>query len=90
MTLAVADPVDCPSGQCGRLSDGTFSGAVKALVTRVSPAGGPPGLFIHSPDDTPTATPVELRCDGEDGACDPPLDVGASSSQDPLRTPAGC
>lgn len=76
MALAVADPVDCPSGQCGRLSDGTFSGAVKAIITRVAPAGGPPGLFIHPPDDTPTATPVELRCDGEDGACDPPLDVG--------------
>ena len=75
MTLAVADPVDCPSGQCGRLSDGTFSGAVKAIVTASPPAGGAPGLFIHPPDDTPTATPVELRCDGEDGACDPPLDI---------------
>ena len=75
-TLAVADPVDCPSGQCGRNGDGTFSGVVRAIVTRVAPHGVIPGLFIHPPDDQPTATPVELRCDGEDGRCDPPVDIG--------------
>jgi hypothetical protein len=48
-TLAVADPVDCPSGQCGRNGDGTFSGVVKGYRHPRRPARRHPRALHPSP-----------------------------------------
>ena len=70
--LDARDVVDCPSGKCGKLEDGTYTGDVRAYVVKISNGGSPPGLFLPAVDGSPR---VPLRCDGPDGACVPPVDA---------------
>ena len=74
--LDARDVVDCPSGKCGKLEDGTYTGDVRAYVVKISNGGSPPGLFLPAVDGSPR---MPLRCDGPEGACVPPVDTRGRS-----------
>ena len=76
LSLGAVDAADCPAGYCGKLPDGSYSGAMKARVVRVAPLGVVPGLYhdVPIPDaDGGGAMRTELRCDGVNGTCEPPI-----------------
>jgi hypothetical protein len=76
LSLGAIDAADCPVGRCGKLPDGSYSGLMRARVTRVAPGGVVPGLYhdVPIPDaDGGGVMRTELRCDGVNGACEPPI-----------------